>query len=90
MSYANARDIFPEDILNIIQKYIEGKCIYIPKKQENKMSWGELSESKKELFIRNSRIYEEYLAGYSTKELSGKYYLSLKTIQRIILQKKKQ
>ncbi|SFC87900.1 hypothetical protein [Clostridium uliginosum] len=43
MSYASAREIFPEDILKIIQQYVDGECIYIPRKEENKMAWGEIT-----------------------------------------------
>ena len=89
MSYASARDIFPEDILKIIQQYVDGECIYIPKKEENKIAWGELTQGKNEIFHRNVSIYQDYLAGISTQRLSEKYYLSPKTIQRIISQKKK-
>ena len=89
MSYAKARDIFPNEILEIIQNYVEGEYIYIPKKEENKMAWGEITQSKEELLIRNTKIYEDYLAGISIKILSERYYLSPKSIQRITLQKKK-
>ena len=89
MSYAKARDIFPNEILEIIQNYVEGEYIYIPKKEENKMAWGELTQSKEELLIRNINIYEDYLAGISIQTLSERYYLSPKSIQRIVLQKKK-
>ena len=89
MSYAKARDIFPNEILEIIQNYVEGEYIYIPKKEENRIAWGELTQSKEELLIRNTKIYEDYLAGISIKILSERYYLSPKSIQRITLQKKK-
>lgn len=89
MGYASAREIFPEDILKMIQQYVDGEYIYIPKKEENKMAWGEITKSKEELLVRNKRIYEDYLSGRSIQNLSEKYYLSSKTIQRIILQKKK-
>lgn len=89
MSYANARDIFPKEILEMIQNYVNGEYIYIPKKEENKVSWGELTQSKNELLNRNSSIYTDYLMGISTQCLSEKYYLSRKTIQRIISEKRK-
>ena len=89
MSYANAREIFPDEILEIIQNYVEGEFIYIPKKEESKIAWGTRTDSKKELFKRNTGIYEEYLKGMSTQALAEKYYLSPKTIQRIILEKRK-
>jgi Mor family transcriptional regulator len=88
VSYASARDIFPEDILKIIQQYVDGEYIYIPKKEENRIPWGELTKSKEELQVRNKRIYEDYLSGISVQRLSKMYYLSPKTIQRIISQKK--
>jgi hypothetical protein len=45
------------------KKYrINGEYIYIPKKEENKIAWGELTKSKNELLIRNDRIYEDYLS----------------------------
>lgn len=88
MGYASARKIFPEDILKIIQQYVDGECIYIPRKEENKMAWGEITKSKEELLVRNKRIYEDYLSGISIQNLSKTYYLSPKTIQRIISKKK--
>ena len=89
MSYASARDIFPEDILKIIQQYVDGEYIYIPKKEENKIAWGELTQGKNEILNRNTKIYQDYLSGISMQNLSERYYLSLKSIQRIILQEKK-
>ena len=89
MSYASARDIFPEDILKIIQQYVDGEYIYIPKKEENKIAWGELTQGKNEILNRNARIYEDYLSGISMKSLSERYYLSPKSIQRIVSQEKK-
>ncbi len=89
MSYANARDIFPKDILKIIQNYVDGEYIYIPKCDENKMAWGELTKIKEELLSRNTGIYEDYLNGASIQSLSESYYLSPKTIQGIISKTKK-
>jgi len=89
MSYASARDIFPEDILKIIQQYVDGECIYIPKKEENKIAWGELTQGKNELLNRNVKIYQDYLNGMSMQSLSERYYLSPKSIQRIVSQEKK-
>ncbi|WP_315070207.1 CD3324 family protein [uncultured Clostridium sp.] len=88
MGYSSARDVFPENILRMIQEYVDGECIYIPKKEENKIAWGKLTKSKEELLVRNNKIYEDHLSGISIQSLSETYYLSPKTIQRIILQKK--
>lgn len=90
MSYINAKKLLPENILEIIQEYIEGEYIYIPKKDESKKSWGANTNIKKELASRNDEIYKQYLDGSSTKELAENFYLSEKSIQRIVLKYKRQ
>lgn len=89
MSYANARNILPVEILELIQNYVDGEYIYIPRREEKKIPWGELSQNKKELLNRNMNIYEDYLKGISIAKLSEKFFLSPKSIQRIITEKKK-
>jgi len=56
MSYINTRDIIPDEILKVIQNYVDGEYIYIPKKEENKKVWGELTQIKEELLIRNELV----------------------------------
>ena len=36
MRYEKAQDILPSNIIEILQQYMEGGYIYIPKKEENK------------------------------------------------------
>ena len=74
----------------MIQKYVEGEYIYIPKKECNRKLWGEKTNSKKETYNRNLDIYEKYKTGLSIKVLSETYYLSPKSIQRIILTMKRE
>ena len=90
MSYIKATDVLPEEILNLIQKYVEGEYLYIPKKECNRKLWGETTKSKKETYARNSDIYNKYKEGVSIKVLSEIYYLSPKSIQRIILIRKRE
>lgn len=40
MRYEKAQDILPEEILQIVQEYIDGEYLYIPRKEENKKTWG--------------------------------------------------
>ena len=42
MKYENAKDILPVKLLEEVQKYAEGKVIYIPKSEKPK-GWGEAS-----------------------------------------------
>ena len=44
--------------------------------------------AKRELSIRNTNIYMEYISGLSIKQLSQKYFLVEKSIQRIVRQEK--
>jgi len=88
MSYNNAENVLPMELVQMIQKYVDGRYIYIPRKNENRKSWGEKTSTKKELSIRNSEIYINYLSGINTTSLAEKYFLSIKSIQRIILNEK--
>lgn len=84
MSYIKADDVLPQNIIKIIQQYIDGENIYIPKKEGSRISWGEKTGARTELIHRNSLIYQDYLNGTTVSELAERYYLSDKTIQRII------
>ncbi|APQ77243.1 hypothetical protein CF060_02530 [Clostridium botulinum] len=76
--------MLPEELLELIQNYIDGEYIYIPRKECNRKTWGENTESKRKISIRNSEIYKKYKEGIYVKVLSEMYYLSPKSIQRII------
>ncbi|HBG5345398.1 TPA: hypothetical protein KQG29_002801 [Clostridioides difficile] len=84
MKYKKAQNILPKDVLDLVQKYIDGNYIYIPKKCDNKKSWGEVSGIKSELKTRNFEIYNKYLKGTSIKQLSTDYFLSESSIRRIL------
>ncbi|RHR22431.1 hypothetical protein DWX43_21985 [Clostridium sp. AF19-22AC] len=89
MSYQKANHILPRDLLEKIQEYIDGELIYIPKAAANKKSWGEGTSTRQELRLRNEQIYADYLKGERMDRLAEKYFLSFKSIQRIIGQEKK-
>lgn len=84
MSYVKAINVLPQDLIDIIQEYIDGEYIYIPRKAGNRKTWGEKTNIKTENYIRNSAIYYEHKNGATIDELSKKYFLSSKSIQRII------
>lgn len=84
MGYIKAEEILPLEIIEIIQKYVDGQSIYIPRKENNRVEWGSMTETKKQLSDRNKSIYEEYVAGKKVAELAQQYYLSEKSIQRIV------
>lgn len=84
MSYRRADDILPENILEILQTYVSGEAIYVPKKKECRKRWGSSTGVNEKLRIRNEQILEQYQQGASTKELALRYYLTEKSIQRIL------
>lgn len=88
MSYIKAEAILPADLLAEIQKYISGRKIYIPAKQDNKLNWGMKSGYRQELNDRNTEIFFQYLQGVKISELAIRFYLSEKSIYRIIYQMK--
>lgn len=89
MCYIKAKEVLPEEVIELIQKYVEGEYIYIPKKSDNRQQWGSKTKVREEISIRNSTIYKEYVNGVSRIELAKKYYLSKKSIDRIILEQSK-
>ncbi|MCH5212505.1 MAG: hypothetical protein J1G06_05795 [Oscillospiraceae bacterium] len=87
MSYIRAEEILPEELIKLIQSYADGINIYIPRKNNNRKAWGENTTTRQDLSKRNSDIVTDFQDGISISELSKKYYLSEKSIQRIIYKK---
>lgn len=88
MSYRRAEQILPMEIIEMIQDYIDGECIYIPRKENARRVWGEKTQIRAELGKRNQSIYADYLKGDSVLVLADRYCLSDKSIQRILRQMK--
>lgn len=40
MSYKRAIHILPNDLLEMVQEYVDGEFIYIPRKSGKKKEWG--------------------------------------------------
>lgn len=88
MGYRRAEQILPNEIIELIQNYVDGECIYIPRKENSRRDWGENTNIRKELKERNLSIYLDYQRGMKGNEIAEKYFLSIKSIQRIIGQMK--
>lgn len=84
MGYIKAEEILPVEIIEIIQQYVDGANIYIPRRKEDRAGWGQNNRAKERIYARDKRIYEEYKQGIKVKELAEKYYLSEKSIWRIL------
>ena len=84
MSYIKAKEILPEELICKIQEYVDGVYIYIPRKPGTRHDWGQETNYKAELRVRNDRIQREYASGISVPALSQRYHLSEKSIRRIL------
>ena len=84
MGYVRAEEILPIEVIELIQQYVDGETIYIPRKAAHRQAWGAGTQTRQELLMRNQQIYRDYLAGSRTSELACKCYLSKKSIQRIL------
>jgi hypothetical protein len=87
MKYENAKDILPARLLEEVQKYAEGKLIYIPKTEKPK-GWGEASGYRDKLNKRNAAICSRYSAGRSIMEIAEEFFLSPETVKKLVYGKK--
>ena len=86
MSYIRADEILPKELLEAIQQYVDGQLIHIPRKE--KQEWGSGTSAREFFRERNERIYQAFQEGISEEELSRRFSLSRKSIQRILRNQK--
>ena len=86
MGYIRADKILPKELLEAIQQYVDGQIIYIPRKEKQK--WGSGTSSREFFSERNERICQAYQEGVGVEELSRRFSLSRKSIQRILRKQK--
>jgi Mor family transcriptional regulator len=85
LSYKNGKDILPPELLEELQKYIQGELIYIPKGEIPRSGWGELNGTRKIINDRNREIFRSYKNGLSITKLVEIYNLSDDSIRKIII-----
>lgn len=88
MDYKNGREIFPQELITEIQKYISGGLVYIPQVENKRKEWGELTGFKAEISLRNIEIRKKFYEGLTIDELSVEYCLAVDTIKKIVYTKK--
>ena len=87
MKYKNAYNVLPEELLALVQEYVQGEYIYVPVR--DKRIEESHTDYKVELEKRDTHIYTKYLEGMSNKRLSQMYNLSESSIRRIIVKQRK-
>ena len=88
MKYVNAKDVLPPNLLHEVQKYLCGELIYVPKKDNEKAGWGQVSGTRSLVNTRNTGIIKAYENGKSVYELMEHYCLSEASIRKIIYSRK--
>ena len=80
MRYQKANEILPKELVELIQSYMDGGYVYIPRKEENRKSWGETSSARKEIQAGNEgtgaggtvlSVGEEYPANSASGKKAG-------------------
>lgn len=89
MNYVRVDKILPENLIEEIQRYIQGEYIYIPTRPEGRKRWGEKSKNRDYILLRNAEIYNKYLRGTSICSLAEEYFLSESSIKKIVYKKEK-
>ena len=84
MKYVNAQDVLPDKLIEELQKHVQSGYIYVPAREPERKSWGELSGYRRELIRRNARIIAEHRQGVTHEELARRYHLSVHTVRKIV------
>lgn len=84
MSYINADQLLPPDLLREIQKYVQGSLVYIPRPPQQHLGWGSKNGTRESLDRRNADIREKRSRGSGIDELADEYGLSPDGIRKIL------
>ena len=87
MKDSNIAEILPKELLCEIQQYVQGKSLYIPKPKDSHKKWGENTQSKNIISMRNGKIRSDFRAGSTIDELCERYFLSPESIKKIVYSK---
>lgn len=84
MEYIKATEVFPEELLKEIQRYVQGELIYIPTRTSERRKWGQNSGAADYYRTRNSAIREAFHSGSGIGQLSEQFSLSVDSIKKIV------
>ena len=88
MRYIKADQVLPEEVIELIQQYVDGQNIYIPRKAEHKRAWGQGTGYREELRSRNAQLRWAFETGKTVPELAQQFSLSEKSVHRILRETK--
>ena len=62
----------------------DGEYLYIPRRAETRSAWGAANGRKAETLARNLEIYRRYREGTPVARLAEEYFLTPKSVSKII------
>jgi Mor family transcriptional regulator len=84
MAYINADSLFPPELLQEVQKYVQGSLVYIPRPEDQKLSWGAKSGARELFDRRNAAIKAAKAHGKRIDDLADEYGLSSDGIRKVL------
>lgn len=87
MKYVNAKEVLPTELVKILQDYVNGCYLYIPKGEEEQVKEDQ-TNYKMELEKRDRHIYERHLEGWGSQAIASIYHLSESSVRRILLKQR--
>lgn len=83
MKYINAAEVLPDNLLNEIQRYVNGEVLYIPSVKK-KLMWGEKNGTRQFFQNRNRMMKQKFLIGDTIEELAEEFGLAYETVRKIV------
>ena len=84
MGYKRTTSILPPELIHQIQKYVDGEYLYIPRITENRKNWGDNTNTRQTLALRNEEIFHKYQGGATVSCLAEEYHISTQGIYKIL------
>jgi len=85
MKYHNVAELLPPQLLQELQKYAQGKTLYVPKIKRK--SWGEGTGARNFFTHRNTDIRKQFLSGVALGKLGEQYFISEDAVKKIVYKK---
>ena len=88
MEHLDVTTLLPEELLSQVQRYVQGRSLYIPKLKDSYKKWGDNTHGKTITLLRNEEIRASFCDGFTVEELANRYHLSLESIRKIVYRRK--
>ena len=84
MGYLNGKDVLPAELLEKVQRYVQGRTIYIPR-----AGVSPVRRRASDIGTRNAEMRRKYAAGIPARQLAEEYFLSVQAVYKILADARK-